>query len=363
MSATTLGAQAVYEALRASYEHGADIAGMLATAAWDRLGDDDRAVFSGAGRAAIAMQTQPAPGETVHLSPPDGAHRTPCCGETPFDLMRTDRMTNDPSLVTCGGPEPQPAPGVTLTVDGIGTLCPDPAAHVVVRDFVTGREVPHEETAHSAPQPAPGLQAGEIVHLYHWRFDLGEEFGIFRHREDADAMAAKRAGEGLSEVLSMAILGRPEQPGGSHIGRSWSGRCVLRRCGCGRYEEVLRQQDTGQPPALYTRWYRIDVAEATDADVATAWRMTPAPDREFWRELDAAQGPQPVRDDTGTIRHIPTGATWITWDENRQPPWKQIAEAVASLTNGAVKIRAVSNDDPGRLAVAVYRELPELEDE
>jgi hypothetical protein len=57
-----------------------------------------------------ATQPQPAPGETVHLSPPDGAHRTPCCGETPFDLPRADRITNDPSLATCGGPEPQPAP-------------------------------------------------------------------------------------------------------------------------------------------------------------------------------------------------------------------------------------------------------------
>lgn len=39
--------------------------------------------------------------EVTHLCPPDGMQTTPCCGETPFDLPRTDRMTLDPSLVTC----------------------------------------------------------------------------------------------------------------------------------------------------------------------------------------------------------------------------------------------------------------------
>jgi len=61
-------------------------------------------------------------------------------------------------------------------------------------------------------QPAPGPQAGEVVYLYHWRFDRGEEFGLYRHAADADARAAEHAGDGLSEVLSMAVLGRPEQP-------------------------------------------------------------------------------------------------------------------------------------------------------
>jgi hypothetical protein len=68
----------------------------------------------------------------------------------------------------------------------------------------------HIET--DEPQPAPELQAGEIVYLYHWRFDRGEEFGLYRHAADADARAAQHADEGLSEVLSMAVLGRPEQP-------------------------------------------------------------------------------------------------------------------------------------------------------
>ena len=39
--------------------------------------------------------------EIVHACPPDGGGLTPCCGKTPFELPRTDRMTLDPSLVTC----------------------------------------------------------------------------------------------------------------------------------------------------------------------------------------------------------------------------------------------------------------------
>lgn len=41
--------------------------------------------------------------DTVHHCPPAGQYATPCCGETPFDLPRTDRITSDPSLVTCRG--------------------------------------------------------------------------------------------------------------------------------------------------------------------------------------------------------------------------------------------------------------------
>lgn len=63
----------------------------------------------------------------------------------------------------------------------------------------------------------------------------------------------------------------------------------------------------------------------------------------------------------GTIRHAPTGATWITWRQDSQPPWEVIAEAVERLTDGAVKVRAVE-PDPGRLAIAVYRNLPEPDD-
>ena len=33
-----------------------------------------------------------------------------CCGLTPFEVPRTDRMTLDPALVTCHAPEPEGAP-------------------------------------------------------------------------------------------------------------------------------------------------------------------------------------------------------------------------------------------------------------
>lgn len=33
----------------------------------------------------------------------DPAGRTACCGRSPFELPTTDRLTNDPSLVTCPG--------------------------------------------------------------------------------------------------------------------------------------------------------------------------------------------------------------------------------------------------------------------
>lgn len=76
---------------------------------------------------------------------------------------------------------------------------------------------------HGANDATPGqaaLQAGEIVYLYHWRFASGEEFGLFRHAADADAMAAKHAGEGLSEVISMAVLDRP-QPAPGPLRTAW----------------------------------------------------------------------------------------------------------------------------------------------
>jgi hypothetical protein len=54
--------------------------------------------------------------EIVHACPPLGPAVTTCCGRTPFDLPRTDRLTNDPAAVTCGAGIPtaaeaqQPAP-------------------------------------------------------------------------------------------------------------------------------------------------------------------------------------------------------------------------------------------------------------
>lgn len=41
--------------------------------------------------------------EIVHQCPPVGHGFTPCCGKTPFELPRDDRMTLDPADVTCPG--------------------------------------------------------------------------------------------------------------------------------------------------------------------------------------------------------------------------------------------------------------------
>jgi hypothetical protein len=40
--------------------------------------------------------------EVTHQCPPDSGGLMPCCGLTPFEVPRTDRMTLDPALVTCG---------------------------------------------------------------------------------------------------------------------------------------------------------------------------------------------------------------------------------------------------------------------
>jgi hypothetical protein len=39
----------------------------------------------------------------THLCPPDGTGEMPCCGLPPFDVPRSDRITEDKELVTCGG--------------------------------------------------------------------------------------------------------------------------------------------------------------------------------------------------------------------------------------------------------------------
>lgn len=39
----------------------------------------------------------------THYAPQAGNAVTACCGHTPFELKRDDRMTNDPALVTCPG--------------------------------------------------------------------------------------------------------------------------------------------------------------------------------------------------------------------------------------------------------------------
>lgn len=39
--------------------------------------------------------------ETVHACPPGNSSLTPCCGRTPFELSRTDRLTYDEDQITC----------------------------------------------------------------------------------------------------------------------------------------------------------------------------------------------------------------------------------------------------------------------
>lgn len=75
---------------------------------------------------------------------------------------------------------------------------------------------------------------------------------------------------------------------------------------------------------------------------------------------------QQTRAGVGTIRHAPTGATWITWPRGQRPPWELVDEAVGRLTGGAVKVRVPApgdEDDPDGLTVAVYRDLPEPDDD
>jgi hypothetical protein len=37
----------------------------------------------------------------THRCPPQGSNIMPCCGKTPFEVSKTDRMSLDDSLVTC----------------------------------------------------------------------------------------------------------------------------------------------------------------------------------------------------------------------------------------------------------------------
>lgn len=40
--------------------------------------------------------------DVTHRCPPDGSGTMPCCGRTPFEVSRRDRMTVHDDLVTCG---------------------------------------------------------------------------------------------------------------------------------------------------------------------------------------------------------------------------------------------------------------------
>jgi hypothetical protein len=55
-------------------------------------------------RAAVLRQNLAGPEaarEVVHACPPHGSGLTSCCGRTPFELLRTDRMSANPASVTC----------------------------------------------------------------------------------------------------------------------------------------------------------------------------------------------------------------------------------------------------------------------
>jgi hypothetical protein len=56
------------------------------------------------------MTDQTADETTVHACPPPGSGLTPCCGRTPFELPPTDRMSLDPTAVTCSAAPAVQAP-------------------------------------------------------------------------------------------------------------------------------------------------------------------------------------------------------------------------------------------------------------
>jgi hypothetical protein len=75
-----------------------------------RIAEIDRAIVASGeakvrvNRRAYPLRAFPLTGdaETTHQCPPDGGGGLmPCCGLTPFEVPRTDRMTLDPALVTC----------------------------------------------------------------------------------------------------------------------------------------------------------------------------------------------------------------------------------------------------------------------
>lgn len=73
------------------------------TAAVQGMSDAQLLAIPGIGETSLARIRRHVPGgETVHASPPLGSGVTPCCGVTPFELPRTDRMTPDSEAVTCG---------------------------------------------------------------------------------------------------------------------------------------------------------------------------------------------------------------------------------------------------------------------
>lgn len=52
--------------------------------------------------AARLAEERKRPAEVTHLCPPEGESLMPCCGHTPYEVPRTDRLAMDADLVTCG---------------------------------------------------------------------------------------------------------------------------------------------------------------------------------------------------------------------------------------------------------------------
>jgi hypothetical protein len=94
-----------------------------------------------AGEARFVAEHQR---ELVHGCPPDGSGLTPCCGRTPFELPRGDRISSE-APVTCPGPDVPPAGGVRQ---------PSEARRCAHNDLVYGRCI----------LPLPGHNDRECFH-------------------------------------------------------------------------------------------------------------------------------------------------------------------------------------------------------
>lgn len=73
---------------------------------------------------------------TVHASPRKGSGLTPCCGRTPFELPRTDRISIDPFTVTCGDPgTTAPTPPDAPDQSAEATCCVCAGSPAVYRNY------------------------------------------------------------------------------------------------------------------------------------------------------------------------------------------------------------------------------------
>lgn len=90
-------------------DHDAPLTGAALTI-WQEVvcGGEHLEVTRAGQRVAVIMPfdewedlREAAASEVTHRCPPTGSGIMPCCGRAPFEVPRTDRMTLDPSLVTC----------------------------------------------------------------------------------------------------------------------------------------------------------------------------------------------------------------------------------------------------------------------